>query len=94
MKGEPQNQMKEIIDAKEFGLPKSTVIEKIETDHFAILISRKSRIIMKDGIKLLAKVEQIKEHEPAATISLKTSTPLCSKTKKFLEEHHINIIAV
>ena len=46
--------MKEIIDAKELGLSKSTMIEKIETGHFAILISRKSRIIMKDGVKLLS----------------------------------------
>jgi len=86
--------MKEIIDAKEFGLSKSTMIEKIETGHFAILISRKSRIIMKDGVKLLSKAEQIRTCEPNAKISLKTSTPICSKTRKFLEDHHMSIIAV
>jgi hypothetical protein len=86
--------MEKIIDATQFGLPKSTVIERIEEDHYAILIARKSRIIMKDGIKLLAKAEQIRSHQPAATISLKTSTPICSKTRRFLEDHHIDIIPV
>ena len=84
--------MKELVDATQYGLPKSTTIEKLGEDHFAILISRKSRIIMKDGVKLLAKAGQIKTREPGATISLKTATPLCSKTRKFLEEHDMGII--
>ena len=91
MKGE-HHQMTELIDSTQYGLPKSTRIEKIGKDHFAILIFRKSRIIMKDGVTLLTKAEQIKMREPNATISLKTSTPLCSKTRKFLEEHDIRII--
>jgi hypothetical protein len=47
---------------------------------------------MKDGVTLLAKADQIKTREPNASVSLKTSTPLCSKTRKFLEEHDIRII--
>lgn len=86
--------MKQMIAAHEFGLSKSTVIEQIADDHFAVLISRKSRIIMKDGIKLLAKADRIRTRAPDATISLKTSTPVCSKTRRFLEDHHIGIIAV
>jgi len=86
--------MKKMIEATKFGLPKSTMIETIANGHYALLIFRKSRIIMKDGIKLLAKAGQIKKHEPSARISLKTSTPICSKTRKFLEDHHISIIAV
>jgi hypothetical protein len=90
-KGE-EPQMTELVDSTQYGLPKSTIIEKIGKDHFAILISRKSRIIMKDGVTLLAKADQIKTREPNASVSLKTSTPLCSKTRKFLEEHDIRII--
>ena len=86
--------MERIIDATRFGLPKSTMIEEIEKGRYAIVITRKSRIIMKDGIKLLAKADQIKAREPAAAICLKTSTPICSKTKKFLEDHHMSIITM
>ena len=80
-----------IIDPKQFGLPSKTVIEQISKNNFAIVISRKSRVIMADGKKLLDKATKIKEDQPQAIVTLKISAPLCSKTKKFLEEHGIAV---
>ena len=80
-----------IIDPKQFGLPSKTVIEQISKNNFAIVISRKSRVIMADGKKLLDKATKIKEDQPQAIVTLKISAPLCSKTKQFLEEHGIAV---
>jgi hypothetical protein len=60
-------------------------------DQFEIVIQRTSRIIMKDGAGIVAKVNKIKNHVPDAKVSLKTSAPVCSKTKAFLEEHGISV---
>lgn len=84
--------MNRMIDPNEFGLPQKTVIEQIGGNHFAIVISRKSRVIMSDGKKILEKSQKIKKMRPRSRISLNISAPLCSKTKKFLEEHGILII--
>ena len=84
--------MGKIIDPKKYGLHPRTVIEDIGKDHFAIVIDRKSRIIMSDGKKILEKAEKIRSHNRAAKISLKTSAPLCSKTTAFLKENGIEIM--
>jgi len=84
--------MNNSIDPKTFGLPPKTVIEEINRNHLAIVISRKSRIIMSDGRKILEKAGKIKMVHPNSKISLKISAPLCSKTRKFLEEHEINVV--
>jgi len=84
--------MGKIIDPKKFCLHPKTVIEDIGKDRFAIVIMRKSRIIMSDGKKILDKAKKIRAYHPRAKISLKTSAPLCSKTTAFLKEHKIDII--
>ena len=84
--------MDKIIDPKKFGLHPKTVIEDIGKDRLAIVITRKSRIIMSDGKKILEKAEKIKAVAPGATVSLKTSAPICSKTAAFLKKHKIEII--
>ena len=84
--------MSQLIDPEEFNLPQRTVIEQISNDHIAIVISRKSRIIMSDGKKILEKVEKIKELKPRVKVSLKTSTPFCRKTRAFLEDKDIKVI--
>lgn len=80
------------LDPKEFGLPARTIIEQIDKNTIALVIDRKSRIIMADGKKILAKVSKIKENRPAASVALKTTTPICSKTKTFLESHGVKLI--
>ena len=81
------------IDPKTFGLPGKTVIEKLGNNHYALVIDRKSRIIMADGKKLLEKAEKIKTAEPGIQISLCSTPPVCSKTIRFLADHGINLIA-
>ena len=45
---------------------------------------------MKDGRKILEKVRKIQQQENKI-ISVKTSAPLCSKTKQHLQENGIEI---
>ena len=80
------------LSAKEFGLPTKTVLEQIDENTIAIVIDRKSRIIMADGKKILAKTKKIKAFQPLCTIVLKTSAPICSKTIQFFEIEGIRLI--
>lgn len=79
------------LPSADFGLTKQTVIEQTDDGTIALLINRKSRIIMADGIKIIGKAEQIKEKLPDVKIVLKTSAPVCSKTIAFLELSGIGI---
>ena len=85
--------MNKFIDPKPFGLPPSTKLMQIDTTKFNLVIQRKSRITMKDGEGIMAKVNKIKNQVPNAKVSLKTSAPVCSKTKTYLEEHGISVSA-
>ena len=80
------------IDPGEYGLSPKTVIEQIGKNHLAIVINRKSRVIMSDGKKIFEKADRIRTVKPAFKISLKISSPLCSKTKQYLKENNIEII--
>ena len=84
--------MKSLIDPKIYGLPGRTVIQKIKKNHFALVKDRKSRIIMKDGIKILEQAGKIWESSPEIKISILTSAPLCSKTIDFLNDNKISIL--
>ena len=57
----------------------------------AIVVDRKSRIIMKDGYKIAEAVKQIK-NKTNSSVSLATTAPVCSKTTRFLNENDIKII--
>ena len=83
--------MNKLIDPKLFGLTPSTKLQQVDTTKFNLIIQRKSRIIMKDGEGILLKANKIKKYVPNAKVSLKTSAPVCSKTKAFLEEHGISV---
>ena len=76
----------------EFGLPPRTVLEQIDDNTIAIVVDRKSRIVMADGKKILEKAQKIEEIRPLASIVLKTTAPVCSKTMKFLEAEKISLI--
>ena len=84
--------MNKFIDPKLFSLPPSTKLKQAGSNQFDIIIQRKSRIIMKDGKGVLAKVDKIKHHVPKAKVSLRTSAPVCSKTKAYLEERGISVM--
>ena len=81
-----------MIDPAQFGLHPRTAIEELSMNHFALVISRKSRIIMSDGKKILEKAGRIKKVNKTVKVSLKISGPVCSKTRKFLHEHGIETI--
>jgi hypothetical protein len=78
------------IDPKKFNLSKKVVIEKT-TSSLSIIINRKTRIIMKDGRRLLEQANQIKKvsNKP---VSIITTAPVCSKTKTFLSNNNVEII--
>tara|TARA_B110000003_G_scaffold203341_1_gene202053 strand:+ start:447 stop:701 length:255 start_codon:yes stop_codon:yes gene_type:complete len=77
------------VDPKQFGLSSRTyLIENKNT--ISIIIDRKSRIIMKDGKKILDQANAIQKIKKKA-ITLLTSTPVCGKTKIFLSENDIKI---
>ena len=78
------------IDPKKYGLNTRTVLIENEQKEIIIVINRKSRIIMKDGRKILEKVRKIQQQENKI-ISVKTNAPQCSKTKQKLQENGIEI---
>jgi len=83
--------MNKTVDPGTFGLPLKTKIELTATDTYVLIIQRKSRIVMKDGRGILAKVAKIKSSVPAARVAVQTSAPICSKTRRFLQAHGIDI---
>jgi hypothetical protein len=84
--------MTHYIDPKSLGLKPRLVVEEIDGNTLAIVINRKSRIIMADGRKILANVEIIKKAKPGCKVMLKTAAPLCSKTLHYLATHGIDVI--
>ena len=80
------------LNPKDYGLPARSLIEDIDKNTIALVIDRKSRIIMTDGKKLLEKVNIIKEVQPAMKVALITTAPICSKTKIFLESEGVQVI--
>lgn len=80
------------IDPARYNLSGKTVLERIGPKHIVIVMDRTSRIIMADGKKVLEKALRIRETEAETKISLRTSAPVCSRTRKFLLEHDIAVI--
>ena len=80
------------ISAKEYGLPPRTVLEQLADNSFALVVDRKSRIVMADGRKIVEKCEKIRQVHESAQVVLKTSAPVCSKTLKFLESAGVSVV--
>ena len=80
-----------LISTADLGLPSRT---KLATDgkraHY-IIKNIKSRIIMKDGKKILEIAKKIKT-EIKTSVFLATTAPVCSKTKAYLKENKIETI--
>lgn len=79
------------IDPNKFFLNKRVVLRQEASNHIAIIINRKSRIIMKDGLRILEQAKRINAVLPAVKVSVETNAPVCSKTNRFLSDHRINI---
>ena len=80
------------IDPADYHLSGKTVLERVGPKHIAIVMHRKSRVIMADGKKVIEKANRIRETEPKTRVILRTSAPVCGKTLRFLKEHDIDVI--
>ena len=78
------------IDPSTVGASKRSNIAIDNDNNIYIVKNIKSRIIMKDGLKLLDLAKNIKNIKNAS-VFLATTAPVCSKTKKHLEENQIKI---
>ncbi len=78
------------LDPKKYGLNARTVLIENEQKEIIIVINRKSRIIMKDGRKILEKARKIQQQENKR-ISVSTEAPVCSKTKQHLQKNGIEV---
>ena len=77
------------IDPTQYNLSSKVDLRQDRSGDLLIIIDRKSRIIMKDGIRVLEMVKKINKIDPKKNISVRTSAPICSKTKKLLLENNI-----
>ena len=80
------------INPKIYNLSSRLNIQKNKKGDLFFIIDRKSRIIMKDGLKIIEYFKKIKEIETKSRFYLKTTAPICSKTKNYLIQHKIFII--
>ena len=79
------------IDPKRYNLSPRLNLQQNELNELFIIIDRKSRIIMKDGHRILEMVNRIQSIEKDRHVSVLTSAPVCSKTKTFLSNHSIPV---
>ena len=77
----------DFIDSKQFGLNSRTILAN-HNDGIAIVVKRKSRVIMKDGKRIIDQASLIRK-KTKKPIFLLTSAPVCSKTKLFLAQNNI-----
>ena len=80
------------ISANRLGLSSRIKIAVDNKDNHYIVKNVRSRIIMKTGEKIYEIANQIKSNTKGS-VFLATTAPICSKTKKYLEEKKINIIS-
>ena len=77
------------IDPTIYNINPRTKLAKVN-DSIAIVIDRKSRVIMKDGEKILD-IARIIRKKTKSQIMLLTSAPVCSKTKIYLSNNNVLI---
>ena len=82
------------VDPKAFNLSSRINIQENDKNEVFFIIKRKSRIIMKDGIRIFNQIQKVKEKRRNARFFLKTSAPVCSKTKIYLNQRNIEIFNI
>jgi len=80
------------INPLDYNLPPRLNIQVNKKKELFYIIDRKSRIIMKDGVKIFNHVQEIRKKELSIKIILKTTAPVCSKTKAFLVEKGVSVV--
>ena len=79
------------IDPRKYNLSSRIQLQQNSSGHLFIVIDRKSRIIMKDGHRILEMVRTVQSVDKNQSVSVLTSAPVCSKTKLFLNENNIEM---
>ena len=79
------------IDPRKYNLSPRIRLQQNSINDLFIVIDRKSRIIMKDGYRIVEIVNSIQSAEKNSAVSVLTSAPMCSKTRQFLSERKIEI---
>jgi hypothetical protein len=79
------------LNPKKYNLNSRVLIKQSTPNHIIIVIDRKSRIIMKDGMRINEQKQSINQMKPNTKVSLQTTAPICSKTKEYLLSKNINI---
>ena len=80
------------VNADGLGLSNRIKLAVDSKDNHYIIKNIRSRIIMKTGEKIYEIANQIKSNTKGS-VFLATTAPICSKTKKYLEEKKINIVS-
>ncbi|MBT6940487.1 MAG: hypothetical protein HN994_08835 [Candidatus Marinimicrobia bacterium] len=81
------------IDSTAYGLSARTNPVKRNDNSIAIVIDRKSRIVMKDFDRILQIVDHVQQKDKHLTFVVATPAPVCSKTKKALKSKKILTIS-
>jgi len=82
------------LNSKDFNLCGKIKLVQLSENEIAIVKKRKSRIIVKDGYKIIEQAEAIKAVKHNIKVSLIiSSNNICSKTINLLGEKNINIIS-
>ena len=79
------------IDSSTLGFSKRTQVAVDKDRNYYIIKNIKSRIIMKDGKKIVETANIIK-NQTNKRVFLATTAPICSKTKTYLESKDIHIV--
>ena len=79
------------ISNSELGIPTQTKIAVDDRRAYYIIKNIKSRIIMKDGKKIL-EIAKIIKTQKKTEVFLATTAPVCSKTREYLKENKIETI--
>ena len=79
------------VDPIQYNLHSRVDLRQDKEGALFIVVDRKSRIIMKDGHRILEMVNTISREDQSKKVSIRTSAPVCSKTKKFLLESGVVI---
>ena len=78
------------IDPKLYDLHSRIILRKNKKDTY-IVIDRKSRIVMKDGYRILEIAKKIRDFETGKNVGVLSNAPVCSKTRKYLEKEDIKV---
>jgi len=77
------------IDPKRYNLSPRLNLQQNELNELYIIVDRKSRIIMKDGHRILKIVNRIQAIEKDRQVFVLTSAPVCTKTRTFLSNNAV-----